>query len=114
MTTRRGELLLDGWAGRRAYPVDVIGETPKRYRVRLLEDMPLPGRNQRGAAGDVRLVPKHAVRFGEAAATDPNASPADRWGELGERMRQADPEDQTIICDMVDRLISRLEDRASA
>ncbi len=63
--TRRGELRLDSWAGRRSYPVEVLGETPQRYRIRLLEDMPLPGRNKRGAAGEVRLVPKYAVTFGE-------------------------------------------------
>lgn len=66
MTTRRGELLLDGWAGRRAVPVEVLSETPQRFRVRLLADCALPGRNKRGEVGAVMLVPKHAVRFGEA------------------------------------------------
>lgn len=54
-------LELDGWMGRTSHPVEVIGETPTRYRVRLLEDTRLPGR-RRGAKGDVVLVPKHAVR----------------------------------------------------
>jgi len=52
-----GRLWFDSWAGRTSKRVDVIEETPKRYRVRLLEDIPLKG----WAAGDVRLVPKYAV-----------------------------------------------------
>lgn len=54
---RPGRLWLESWAGRTSYRVDVIDETPKRYRVRLLEAVTLKG----WAVGDVRLVPKYAV-----------------------------------------------------
>ncbi|RPJ40084.1 MAG: hypothetical protein EHM35_00310 [Planctomycetaceae bacterium] len=53
-------LLLDGWAGRSRIPVEVVGETPKRYRVKLLADARLPGGRQ-FQAGAVVLVPKHAI-----------------------------------------------------
>jgi len=55
-------LELDGWAGRTHWPVEVVGETPTRYRVRLLQDTRLPGRWREGHAGDVVLVPKYAIR----------------------------------------------------
>lgn len=49
---------LSGWAGRTRVPARYLGETPKRYRVQLLEaaydrptDRPI-------------LVPKWAVEFG--------------------------------------------------
>lgn len=59
MTT--ATLLLDGWAGRERVPVEIVGETPKRYRVRLLAECRLPSR-RRGKAGDVVLVPRYAVK----------------------------------------------------
>lgn len=60
MTERPGVLHMDGWAGRVEYPVTIIGETPKRFRVRLLMGTRLPGRRE-GYPGDVLLVPKSAV-----------------------------------------------------
>ena len=54
-------LEIDGWAGRVSTPVEVIGETPSRYRIRLLQDTRLPG-NRRGAKGDVVLVPRYAIK----------------------------------------------------
>lgn len=45
------------WAGYTETPVEVIGETPKRYRCRWLE-LSL-GRGK----GSVHLVPKRAVKF---------------------------------------------------
>ncbi|NLE94386.1 MAG: hypothetical protein GX600_01705 [Dehalococcoidia bacterium] len=62
-------LEIDGWAGRTSAPVEVVGETPKRYRVRLLQDTRLPGRYRRGAKGDVVLVPRYAVKGYEEAAS---------------------------------------------
>ena len=56
------KLLMDDWAGRHSVECEVIGETPKRYRIKLLQDARLPGNRQR-EAGDVVLVPKHAVRL---------------------------------------------------
>ena len=61
MTMSNAKLLLDGWAGRSEHPVEVVEETPKRYRVKLLCDVRLPSRRE-GKAGDVVLVPKHAIR----------------------------------------------------
>jgi len=60
---KTGVICVDGWAGRREYPVEIVGETPKRYRVKVLSDARLP----RGIrhAGDVVLVPKTSVRLNE-------------------------------------------------
>ena len=55
-------LVLDGWAGRERIPCEVIGETPKRYRIKLLADAQLPSRRSCWA-GDVVLVPKYAVKI---------------------------------------------------
>ena len=46
-------IALDTWAGRRYYLVDVIGETPKKARVRIL------------AAGGVMLPGRRYVQYGE-------------------------------------------------
>jgi len=54
-------LMLDGWGGRSEHPVEIVGETPKKYRVRLLGYVRLPG-GREGKKGDVVLVPKHAVK----------------------------------------------------
>jgi hypothetical protein len=54
-------LCITGWWGDHKEPVELIGETPKRYRVRLLADCRLPGRNRQGKVGDVVLVPRYAV-----------------------------------------------------
>lgn len=56
-------LCMDDWSGFHKEPVEIIGETPKRYRVKLLSNCKLPGRNRSGNIGDVILVPKHAVSF---------------------------------------------------
>ena len=55
-------LVLDGWAGRERIPCEVVGETPKRYRIKLQRDALLPGR-RRCQAGDVVFVPKYAVKM---------------------------------------------------
>jgi hypothetical protein len=62
---QRAVLALDGWAGRRLIPVEVIGHTPKRVRVRILAEQGamLPGRRW-AAYGDVVLAPRHAVVVG--------------------------------------------------
>ena len=54
-------LCMNGWEGFTKEPVEIVGETPKRYRVKLLKDCRLPGRNRRGERGDIVLVPKYAV-----------------------------------------------------
>jgi len=57
-------LVLDSWAGRERIPVEIVGETPKRYRVKLLAACLLPSR-RRVEAGAVVLVPRYAVRIQE-------------------------------------------------
>lgn len=54
-------LALQGWGGLLLYPVEILGETPKRYRVRLCDDARLPG-GRKKKKGDVVLVPKTAIR----------------------------------------------------
>jgi len=51
----------NSWAGHGKTPVEIIKETPKRFRVKLLEDTTLPGRNRSGKAGQEILVPKYAI-----------------------------------------------------
>jgi hypothetical protein len=55
-------VVLDTWAGRRYYAVEVIGETPKKVRIRVM--MPggvlLPKRRY-VQCGEIALVPKRAV-----------------------------------------------------
>lgn len=53
-------LMLDGWAGRTLIPCEIVGETPKRTRIKLLERARLPG-NRWFDAGQVALVPTKAV-----------------------------------------------------
>ncbi len=61
-TARQAYLHLDGWAGLRQWAVLVVGETPKRYRIRaVMDNTPLPRR--RIMAGQEALVPKYAVSF---------------------------------------------------
>lgn len=55
-------VVLDTWAGRRYYAVEVVGETPKKARVRILTPggVMLPGRRYVNC-GETVLVPKHAL-----------------------------------------------------
>jgi len=48
------------WAGLLHYSVEIVGETPKRLRVKLLQDAMLPGKRF-VTAGSIILVPRHAV-----------------------------------------------------
>ena len=54
-------LLLDSWAGQKRVPVQKLGETRTKYRIKLLAACRLPDRRWRDV-GDVVLVPKTAVR----------------------------------------------------
>lgn len=62
-TAARKCITLDTWAGRRYYAVEVVGETPKKARIRVLTPggVMLPGRRY-VQCGEVALVPKHAVK----------------------------------------------------
>lgn len=53
-------LHMDGWAGHRDYPVEILRETPTRFQIRLLSGEFRQGHRTR-RAGDVWLAPKHAV-----------------------------------------------------
>ena len=62
MSASAKSIVLDTWAGRRYYAVEVVGETPKKTRVRILTPggVKLPGRRYVDY-GETVLVPKHAV-----------------------------------------------------
>lgn len=62
MSTEIKSLVLDTWAGRRYYAVELVSETPKKARVRVLTlgGVMLPGRRYVNC-GEIVLVPKHAV-----------------------------------------------------
>lgn len=54
-----GYMFLDSWAGRTKHPVRVLKETPKRYKVELLEDC------MKGKTGKVIYIPKYAFKAKE-------------------------------------------------
>lgn len=60
---RPGVLVMWSWGGETRQPVEVVGETPKRYRIRALHRTKIGGRNRWLERGDKALVPKGAVRF---------------------------------------------------
>ena len=60
--TMKAYVVVDTWCGRMECPIDVFGETPKRYRAKFLKEFYLPG-GRHLHPGDVALVPKTAVRF---------------------------------------------------
>ena len=62
---RTGILRMDGWEGRTEEKVEIIGETPKRYRIRADRRIKLAGRDRWLEVGDDVLVPKTAVRIEE-------------------------------------------------
>lgn len=62
---RIGELGVNSWAGLIWTKVEIVGETPKRFRVRMLKETKIPGSVLQ--AGDEALVPKTAIRFREVA-----------------------------------------------
>jgi conjugative relaxase-like TrwC/TraI family protein len=64
----RGFLCIDGWAGRREIPCEVLKETGDKVLIRLEQDCALPGRNRRGTKGQEIYVPKSAIR--RAAAVE--------------------------------------------
>ena len=55
-------LCLNGWEGRTETSVEIVGETPKRYRIRASKRVKLAGRNRWLEIGKTALVPKYAVR----------------------------------------------------
>lgn len=66
---RKALLLTDDWAGRHETPVLVVGETPKRYRIRAADHFGVKlGGRQRWLRSGTTLVPKTAIRFTEEPA----------------------------------------------
>jgi hypothetical protein len=59
--SRVGYLVLNGWAGRSVTAVDVIGETPRKFRIRAIHHTRLGGRQRSLEAGETTLVPRTAV-----------------------------------------------------
>lgn len=71
-TSWEGALHFNDWAGRRSYPVTVVGETPKKYRIRaevVSFKHPSAGIVK---PGDVVLVPKYAVTRDEGIWSFPH------------------------------------------
>lgn len=62
-TDRHAYIQLDGWSGRSETRVLVIGETPKRYRIKAIMRTKLAGRDRWLDEGQTTLVPKRAVSF---------------------------------------------------
>lgn len=62
---RIGVLCSESWSGRSEEKVEIIGETPKRYRIRADRRIKLAGRDRWLEVGDDVLVPKTAVRIEE-------------------------------------------------
>ena len=62
MNTAAKCIALDTWAGRRYYAVEVVGETPKKVRIRVLTPggVMLPNRSY-VQYGEIALVPKQAI-----------------------------------------------------
>lgn len=65
MNVRVAWLGLQGWEGLTWQRVLVVGETPKRYRIRAEQETRLAGRRRVLAAGAEVLVPRGAIRFRE-------------------------------------------------
>ena len=54
-------IFLDGWGGASKQKVELVGETPKKYRIRAIELTKLAGRSRWLPPGQETLVPKTAV-----------------------------------------------------
>lgn len=61
-TGRDAVVVMESFAGIIRYPCIVVGETPKRYRVRMKQRTRLPP-HRWVYAGELTTVPKHAVDF---------------------------------------------------
>jgi len=54
-------LNLNSWGGLSSYRIEVIGETPKRFRIQAITKTKVAGRQRWLKPGDTTLVPKHAI-----------------------------------------------------
>lgn len=57
-----GTLVIGGYGGNARYRVEVIGQTPKRLRIKAITRTRLGGRIRWLEPGETALVPTHAVR----------------------------------------------------
>lgn len=57
----RAFLVLNSWGGPTYQEVEVIGETPKRLRIRAITDTRLAGRQRYLPVDYTTLVPKHSI-----------------------------------------------------
>ena len=62
-------IAIDGWAGRRLHLVEIVGETAKKARVRILNENGclLPG-SRYLKYGDIASIPKYALIAGHSDA----------------------------------------------
>lgn len=58
---RIGYVNTDGWAGRLKWKCLIVGETPKRFRIKALEQIKLPRKWLE--VGEEWLVPKYSITF---------------------------------------------------
>jgi len=61
---RPAVLSLESWAGTLRKRVEIIGETPRRYRIRVVDGYRVRGRRS-FSPGDVTLVPRWAISVNE-------------------------------------------------
>lgn len=59
---RSAWLCLNSYGGRSQQVIEIIDETPKRFRIRALSRTRLAGRLRWLKAGETALVPKSAIR----------------------------------------------------
>ena len=76
-----GWIQLDGWAGRYQQRVEIVGQTPKRTRIRAIVRTKLAGRQRWLKRGHEALVPKHVVTA-KLPGVDVHAPPSLADGKL--------------------------------
>jgi hypothetical protein len=59
---RRGLLCITGYGGYVEYPIEIVGYTPKKVRIRATTLTRLGGRLRWLEPGETTLVPRRAVR----------------------------------------------------
>lgn len=57
-----GYLMIQGWNGIAATKVEIVGSTPKRFRIKAITPTKLAGGNRWLNPGEVALVPHYAIR----------------------------------------------------
>ena len=80
ITPIRGSLTIVGWHGTTSTEVEIVGSTPKRFRIRALTRTRLAGPCRWLEVGEETLVPTSAVRVlhGETLAAIRRAQDKDR------------------------------------